>query len=72
MRSLGQNPTEGELLDMINEFDANGDGSTDFAEFLTMMAMKLKKDESGSDEEIKKTFKVFDKDGNCSILARLQ
>ena len=35
--SLGQNPTEAELQDMINEVDADGNGTIDFPEFLTMM-----------------------------------
>merc|ERR1712128_393707 len=41
MRSLGQNPTEAELQDMINEVDADGNGTIDFPEFLTMMARKI-------------------------------
>lgn len=30
MRSLGQNPSEGELQDMINEVDADNNGTIDF------------------------------------------
>ena len=32
MRSLGQNPTEAELQDMVNEVDADGNGTIDFPE----------------------------------------
>uniref|UniRef100_A0A803YDN9 Calmodulin 2 n=1 Tax=Meleagris gallopavo TaxID=9103 RepID=A0A803YDN9_MELGA len=51
MRSLGQNPTEAELQDMINEVDADGNGTIDFPEFLTMMARKMK--DTDSEEEIR-------------------
>ncbi|VDM28939.1 unnamed protein product [Toxocara canis] len=37
MRTLGQNPTEQELLDMINEVDFDGSGSIEFPEFCQMM-----------------------------------
>ena len=67
MRSLGQNPTEAELQDMVNEIDADGDGTIDFPEFLTMMARKMK--DPDSEEEIKEAFRVFDKDGNGYISA---
>mmetsp|Transcript_6144 Transcript_6144/g.10526 ORF Transcript_6144/g.10526 Transcript_6144/m.10526 type:complete len:314 (+) Transcript_6144:44-985(+) len=67
MRSLGQNPTEAELTDMINEVDADGNGTIDFPEFLTMMARKMK--DTDSEEEILEAFKVFDKDGNGLISA---
>jgi len=67
MRSLGQNPTEAELNDMINEVDADGNGTIDFPEFLTMMARKMK--DTDSEEEILEAFKVFDKDGNGFISA---
>ena len=40
-RHIGQNPTEAELQDMVNEVDKDGTGMIDLPEFLTMMAMKV-------------------------------
>lgn len=54
-------------MDMINEIDADGNGTIDFPEFLTMMARKMK--DTDSEEEILEAFKVFDKDGNGFISA---
>lgn len=56
MRSLGQNPTEAELQDMINEVDADGNGTIDFPEFLNMMARKMQ--DTDTEEEIREAFKV--------------
>ena len=44
MRSLGQNPTEAELQDMIHEVDDDGNGTIDLPEFLNLMARKMKVD----------------------------
>ena len=52
---------------MINESDADGNGTIDFPEFLTMMARTMK--DTDSEEEIKEAFRVFDKDGNGYISA---
>ena len=52
----GQNPTEAELLNMINEVDADGNGTIDFPEFLNMMSRKMK--ETDSEEKIMEAFKV--------------
>ncbi|KAG6495396.1 hypothetical protein ZIOFF_043202 [Zingiber officinale] len=67
MRSLGQNPTEAELQDMINEVDADGNGTIDFPEFLNLMARKMK--DTDSEEELREAFRVFDKDQNGFISA---
>eukprot|EP01112_Ceratiomyxa_fruticulosa_P008867 TRINITY_DN22_c0_g1_i5.p1 TRINITY_DN22_c0_g1~~TRINITY_DN22_c0_g1_i5.p1 ORF type:complete len:149 (-),score=43.35 TRINITY_DN22_c0_g1_i5:145-591(-) len=61
MRSLGQNPTQAELKDIIKEID-DGSGTVDFATFLTTMQRKMK--HSDNEEEIREAFKVFDKNGN--------
>merc|ERR1711976_891129 len=65
MRSLGQNPTENELMDMINEVDIDGSGTVDFPEFLNMMAKKIQNIDSG--EEIREAFRVFDRTAQGSI-----
>ncbi|CAL4960826.1 unnamed protein product [Urochloa decumbens] len=67
MRSLGQNPTEAELQDMINEVDADGNGTVDFPEFLGLMARRMR--DSDSEEELREAFRVFDKDQNGFITA---
>merc|ERR1739841_396750 len=68
MRSLGQNPTESELNDMINEVDKDGSGAIDFAEFLAMMCKKMH-DPADTEDEVKEAFRVFDRDGNGTISA---
>merc|ERR1712048_1179390 len=67
MRSLGQNPTAAELQDMINEVGADGNGTIDFPEFLSLQARKMK--DTDTEEEIIDAFKVFDRDGSGFISA---
>lgn len=49
MRSVGQNPTDMELQEMINEIDINGNGTIDFIEFLYMMVRMLNQDNDEKD-----------------------
>lgn len=68
LRSIGQNPTEEEILNLVIEYDVNGDGTIDFEEFLEMMA----KQAEGMDHtaEIREAFKIFDRDGNGYVDAK--
>ena len=65
MKGLGQNPSEAELQNLINEVDIEDNGTIDLKEFIGLMAKKMKEPEN--EEEIIEAFKVFDKDGNGLI-----
>ena len=85
MRSLGQNPSESELQDMINEVDADNNGTIDFPGTSTrttrkssnhnlhssefLTMMARKMKDTDSEEEIREAFKVFDRDNNGFISA---
>ena len=65
MKSIGQNPSESELQDMINEIDIDGEGVITFDGFISLMEKKLR--DADTEEELIESFKVFDKDGNGLI-----
>ncbi|XP_019640276.1 PREDICTED: calmodulin-like [Branchiostoma belcheri] len=65
MRSLGMNPTEAEIQDMMAEMDADGSGEIDFDEFLGLMGQRMQ--DVDEEEELKNAFKTFDKDGDGYI-----
>ncbi|XP_052097731.1 calmodulin-B-like isoform X2 [Mytilus californianus] len=65
MRSLGQNPTNQELEDMVNEVDVDGNGEIDFEEFVMMMSKKVQ--DADTEKELKEAFSVFDQDGDGFI-----
>ena len=58
MRTLGRNPTEDEIMNIMNEIDVDHNGKLDFSEFTIMMKDKL----SGEDmeQEIKQAFRYSD------------
>lgn len=65
MKAIGQNPSDAEIQDMVNQVDKDGTGSIDFPEFLMMMALKV--DSENAEDEIREAFGVFDGDGNGFI-----
>lgn len=67
MRSLGQNPSDDEIRQMIIDVDEDKSETIDFKEFLGLMAKKMK--ENDSEDELIEAFKVFDRDGNGKISA---
>ncbi|XP_066316287.1 calmodulin-like protein 4 [Miscanthus floridulus] len=64
-RSLGLDPSDQELNDMMSEVDTDGNGIIDFQEFLSLIARKMK--DGDGDEELKEAFEVLDKDQNGFI-----
>ena len=66
LRSIGQNPTEDEILNLVIEYDVNGDGTIDFDEFLEMMS-KHTRETDDQTAEMREAFKIFDRDGNGYI-----
>ncbi|XP_069116165.1 uncharacterized protein [Argopecten irradians] len=67
MRSLGQNPTDAEIHDMISLVDSDGNGSIDFNEFLHLVAKRLQ--EADIETGLVEAFRLFDKDGNGYLTA---
>lgn len=65
MRKLGQNPTQAELMEMINSVDDNGDNEIDFNEFLILMKSRI--GERDPEKELRDAFAVFDTDNSGSI-----
>ncbi|KAK3611465.1 hypothetical protein CHS0354_032746 [Potamilus streckersoni] len=64
-RSLGQNPSEEDLMKMVNDVDLDGNGYIDFDEFLGMMILLMK--ERDSNVEVHETFQIFDKNSDGFI-----
>jgi len=65
MRSLGQTLSEEELQRMIHDVDLADSGGLDFEEFVHLMGRRV----SGSDEDTKYAFSVFDTDKTGRIRA---
>merc|ERR1712126_139387 len=65
VRSLGKTPSEADVVEMITQVDASGEGSFNLPAFLELMT---KQNGTGfSDESFCEAFKVFDKKGTGMI-----
>ncbi|XP_054446763.1 calmodulin-like [Pteronotus mesoamericanus] len=65
LRTLGQNPTEDELKNIIAQVDTDGDGAISFPEFLAAMAKRMKS--LGGQLDLQEVFRAFDLDGDGYI-----
>ncbi|KAG5051789.1 hypothetical protein AAZX31_02G137500 [Glycine max] len=67
VRSLEGNSTKEEIREMISEVDIDGNGrSVNFENFLKIMGRTMKENQT---EELKDSFKVFDRDNDGYISA---
>ena len=59
LRTMGQNPTDSEVNDMINEVDVDGSGVLDFQEFVTFVR-RLTRNRGNPENELRETFRRYD------------
>ena len=67
VRSLGLNPSEAELKNMLKDVDAGGNGTIEFPEFLSLLTDKAK--EKSDQADIIEAFRVFDRNNDGFITA---
>merc|ERR1712172_68812 len=67
MGALGQDPTEAEVKDLINEVHNNKNGELDCEAFLSLMTLKTS--ETNANQELADIFNVFDRDKNGAASA---
>ena len=58
LKYVGENPSDGEVQDLMSEVDPSSSGHFKFPDFLSMMLRKM--DENSAEDEIREAFKVFD------------
>ena len=65
MKSMGQSYSDREISEMVAEVDADGNGTVDFPEILSLLARKMK--DIDTDSEVKRAFNVFVRKGEDDI-----
>ena len=56
LRTMGQNPTDSEVNDMINEVDVDGTGILDFEEFVSFVR-RLTKSRGDPENELREAYR---------------
>uniref|UniRef100_A0A804PC25 EF-hand domain-containing protein n=3 Tax=Zea mays TaxID=4577 RepID=A0A804PC25_MAIZE len=70
LRSLGLTPSADQLDALITRADTNSNGLIEFSEFVALVAPDLLQDRSPySEDQLRKLFAIFDRDGNGFITA---
>lgn len=69
MLSLGEHLTDEELQGMIDEADLDGNGTVDFAEFLSLIASQKKAQRQAEEDELLRAFRSCDTDGDGYLSA---
>ncbi|CAF1236668.1 unnamed protein product [Didymodactylos carnosus] len=67
MKSLGQTPTETDLIDLLREVDKDNSGDIDFYEFVSVISHRMQPGET--QQELKQAFELFDKNQDGWITA---
>ena len=70
LRSLGHNPTDNEVQDMINQVDVEGTGQIDFTEFAKFL-VKLANNQGDEEEETMQLFRRSELLSSYQILSSI-
>ncbi|XP_059090233.1 neo-calmodulin-like isoform X3 [Tigriopus californicus] len=65
LRSMGQNPTDSQVHDMINEIDVDGSGVVEFEEFVKFITRLMKNIDP--ENEVREAYRRFDPDNEGVI-----
>ena len=65
LRSIGQDPTDDELSEMLEEIAKNEESHITFEDLKEIMSKNLR--QADGEEELVESFKIFDKEGNGLI-----